>query len=1345
MTHYYVGSKVLLSLCLVFMFFHRGLAEYRFKHLTRSNGIASNSINTIYEDKYGFVWIGTYNGLNRYDGFTIENYSLNSDLVSSVHRVQSMCEDQHGKLWVGTRGGLFLYDRDHDKFLPVPIVDAAGNNVSPRVTSLLFYEDGLLMGTVDGLMLLSIDTKNTVAEARVVKTFPQMGNRLVTQLVPVQGMGILILSPESEKGLYVLNNMEVRLHFRELDAVQALACVSRSVILLSTVNGLYRYNLNELTLEKLPTSNDIPVIESIFIDRDTTVWMAVGSKGLLVMDKDASSIEHIESEPWKNYGLSGNIVKAFFQDSQGNIWIGTKDFGINIYNPRNKKIGYFIPSDSHWDINRGIIESVYHEDGHLWLGTHDGLYHKKNLLGKGDTEKVLFHQFDRSKVFSVSAIQPYRANYLWIGSYFGLFLVDKQQNKGERVDIEEINDFESPLKIFSLHNQSDSILWVGRWSHEDNLIKINLSSREVVWKGLQDPCIQIEPDGDDKLWIASDGKVLELNTKTHEVKRHAVSNGAMVSGVKVLSDGTVWAAAEDGLYTFEGGSFKRCEWLKLNNARPVSLIVHQDELWIGTTAGLVHAQPKDSSFVVHGKDNGLQSDEFFLSSAFYADNFLFFGGMKGLTYFRPEDLNDAPSVAQPFVKNVIVNNNEEPIEYYLKENKKLIPWYLTRSIEFNHKPDVIEIEMAAFEYINPEGVQFQYRLKGFEKNYNLARANNRTVKYTNLDPGNYQFEIIVSGPGAQQRDKTAILDIIIHPPFWQSTFFQVFWIIGVIGITYGMFRWRTARLQKQKSFLERKVKERTADLIARTKELRKKNEEVIKMAKKMHTADQMKLRFFTDLSHELRTPLTLILSPIRQINDSHFDQGKLKLYLNMIEKNAMQIEKLVDHSLDLRLIDSGKVKLKETLGDLVVFIHNIFDSFVPLAEERGIHYQFSASQESLSVFFDAFVVDRVVNNLLSNAFKFTPSGGKIDLKVNQSREDGGEMEEIFISVGDTGTGISQEDEKFIFDRFYKSGGHQLGGTGIGLSLVKDLVHMHGGRISVESEKAKGSTFRVDLKLKTIQYPLDQRQPTLVSHSMKKPVEIKGEGHEQFSLLLVEDNRDIQAYLSSELSDQYGIIVADNGKIALEILENEMPGLIIADIMMPEMDGVSFVKALKADMRFSHIPVLFLTAKSSDAEKIEALKSGAVDYVQKPFDLAVLRQKIGNILQTLSQQRALIREELLNGKKHSLEQVNSKFIQDLSKAIDENMHDPDFDHDALCRIIGMSKTSLYNKLKTVAGISIGEFINTLKLKRAGFLLLTTSYSVSRIMVMVGFNSTSNFYGQFKNFYGVAPKEYSSLKR
>jgi signal transduction histidine kinase/DNA-binding response OmpR family regulator/streptogramin lyase len=1025
-------------------------------------------------------------------------------------------------------------------------------------------------------------------------------------------------------------------------------------------------------------------------------------------------------------------------DSKGDIWIGTRS-GINFLIDERQNIqGYkSMPGDNRYLNSSEIFGFWIDPAGDIWIATESGGI---NILNRKTgrfryVESIEGNPNSLSRNCIKALLDDGKGN-LWIGTFMGgIDVLNLKSGQISHFSHDPSNPQSlSDNRVWTLAKDYNDRIWAGTsrgidrydpktggFIHFPQLANIE----QVNW---------MAEDSERMLWIGTKDELIIYDPITEKASRFIESTRAVLEDSKKR----FWLATQNrgiALFSKIDGVIKYYnEKSGLANNQTLAILEDSDRyLWISTTNGLSKFNPETERFHNYSSKDGFQNNQFSYGAAFKAPNGeLLFGGIAGFNIFNPLKMKPGEYSAPIVLTDLKIFNKSVPIG----DSKNDI---LTRSISetdnisLKYDQNVITVEFASLNYAKGQGNQYSYYLEGFDKDWNEP-SGIRAATYTNLDPGEYLFRVKTVSIDRRESSSELILKITVLPPFWKTLWFRILIFLTVVGLIYVLI-----------IFLLNKEKMKNELAYERIR------------AKKLHELDMMKLRFYTNISHEIRTPLTLILGPLEKMIANTISQKDIPGHLDVMYRNAKQLLHLINQLLDFRKLESGNLKLVLNRGDMVPFIADIVRTFDKYVEEKGIELKFNSLKKEIVTNFDADKLGKIMNNLLSNAFKFTGKGGKITVNLalvfdsDDNDPVGAKTDKrlIEITVKDTGIGISESNLKKIFTRFFQvDESANQPGTGIGLALTKELVKLHNGHISVQSKPGKGSKFTVQLPYEEITG--DEKIESLNHENQcnkndMKPVEVSfGEiaSAGQKIMLLVDDNPDVRFFIKSHFNSNYQVLEAANGLEGWNIALKTIPDIIISDVMMPDLDGFEFCRKIKKDERTSHIPVILVTALGSREHEIEGLSDGADDYITKPFDLVILQTKVENILsvrQSLRQKYTT--EMLLQPRNVILASPDERFLQKAIEVIEKNISDPDLDIERFAAEIGVSRMQLYRKLDALTEMTVKEFVRNIRLKRAAQLLVQKKLNISEVAYAVGFRDLSHFRKCFRQEFGMSASDYT----
>jgi signal transduction histidine kinase/ligand-binding sensor domain-containing protein/DNA-binding response OmpR family regulator len=1106
--------------------------------------------------------------------------------------------------------------------------------------------------------------------------------------------------------------------------------------------GVFCFNINKNELvhyhrEGIATRLNNNLVTGIQQDNNGSIWIITDHGGVNLLNKKTGVISYLENKAEDIKSISQNSINAIYRDNTGIIWLGTYKKGINYYHENIIKFPVYrhllsdarsLPFD---DVNRFVED----DKGNLWIGTNGGglIYYDRG----NNSYRTFKHNPANANSISNDVVVSLCIDHnkkLWIGSYYGgLDCYDGQRfihYKNDPADTNSISD----NSIWEIYEDAQQQLWIGTLSGGLNRYDAKLNRFYHYRKGpgsLNSAYISaLAEDQQGNLWIGTESGINVLNKQTgaftyyaHDSKDQRSLGNNNVTALLKDSRGNMWVATRDGLNLFDKNTnsfrhFNAADGLAENNI----LTIMEDNahtLWLGTTNGISRAWLQNNGnnvlqilFRNYDERDGLQGREFNENAALKTkQGELIFGGANGFNIISPEAIAHNTIVPDVVLTDLrVFDKSMQPGEVI--NSRILLKTAISevKEITLKYHENIFSLEFAALNYSNPEKNQYAYKLEGFNNDWLTTDGSHRTVTYTNLDPGKYTFRVKASnGDGVWNEQGTALM-VTILPPFWRTIPAFIIYALLVAAVLFV-----ARRLTIQRAHMRFQLAQQT------------------KEAERIHELDLLKLKFFTNVSHEFRTPLSLIMAPVEKMLKQTHEPEQKKQY-QLIYRNARRLLALVNQLLDFRKLEMRELRLYPSLGDIVAFVKEVSHSFTDIAGAKHISFSFTTDIPSLQISFDPDKLERILFNLLSNAFKFTPEYGNIEVIMSM------QAQYISIQVKDSGIGIPTEDHDKIFERFFQHdvpGSILNQGSGIGLAISKEFVRLHQGTISVASEAGKGTCFTVLLPVTgtaietaASDSDIDALQPEKINR--KRPV-----------ILIVDDNEDIRFYLKDNLRRNYTVYEAVNGAEGWEKTKQLQPDLVVSDVMMPVMDGMELCRTLKNDKHTSHIPVILLTARSAAEPKMEAFQVGANDYVTKPFSFEMLQSRIRNLLAQQEAIRKLFQKQLeINPTEISITSVDEQFIRQSIETVEQNISNPDFSVEDLSRALHMSRVALYKKLLALTGKSPLDFIKTIRLKRAAQLLEKSQFTISEVAYEVGFNNPKYFARTFKKEFGLLPSEYAA---
>jgi signal transduction histidine kinase/ligand-binding sensor domain-containing protein/DNA-binding response OmpR family regulator len=1349
--------------------------EFRFEHISTSDGLSSNSINDILQDTRGFIWFATDLGLHRWDGYKMKLFyhepndtnSLSSSAINTIY------EDSDSILWIGTYyHGLNRFNRNLETFTRYDIGNA---NPDANNQNIIFAmnedrNNNLWIGTEFGLLKFNRTTGGMYRFVADSTSFKQdVSERAINGISTLCSKDINTLLVGTTNGLVqfdLTKEVFIESPFNKQDLskypsnqlknIRDIYKESSKVFWIATVeHGLYRYepkrNLVQRYFNELRNLGiiDVPSVTSISASSKGDMWFGTWY-GLYKYDRSSDKFNVYLHNSRDASSISSSVIDKIYIDKGDNLWIGTQNRGVSFLPSWQKPYKSFDwDSEDTNSLGYGQVKGICEDhNGDIWIGSWGGgvsHYYAKNIRFDHYTNEAL----EQKRIFSnyINVIYNDDEDNIWIGSN-GLEVLDTK--KGSIRSINEVKN----RKIKIICEDISGNLWIGfKYSGFARFNKINNSCRYFS----HDPndslslsedrisCLYRDKSG--RLWIGTIDGLNRLDNPYNESAQfiryyndstnpNSISDNT-ITDIYEDSKGRIWVGTRNGLNLFDSktNQFNISNIIKGSTNNIIQKIVEDDRgnLWIRWGEKLVKYNPDTGEVRVYDEKDGFlptgqpgRWDEVLYRGR---SGIMYYGGVDSFVSFHPDKLKDNPNPPHIVMTDFLLHNKPVDIgkNSTLKQSISEV-----KIIELTHNENILSFEFAALDYTNPGKNQYAYKMKGVDEEWVYTDASRRYANYTNLDPGEYMFSVKASNSDGVWNEVGTSISIIISPPWWQTWWAYTVYIFLISAILYMLRRYELHRRRlKQELILEQEQTE------------------------KLQEIDQMKSRFFANISHEFRTPLTLILGPSENIIRKTTDDDTKK-QVGSIKRNADRLLGLINQLLDLSKLESGELKVKASAGNIVSFVKGITMSFESFAERKDITLKVQITNEEIVTYFDKDKMVKILTNLLSNAFKFTAEGGEIIVSIKEV-----DMNSVVIRVKDTGIGISKEEIPMLFDRFYQVDSSQTReneGTGIGLAHTKELVELHHGKISVDSKEREWTEFTVELPLG--REHLNNDEIVKLIEPMVKETIIDEEEYlspttgiqseisdnivdDKTIILVVEDNADVREYIKDSLGEEHQIEEAMNGEQGLRKAEEIIPDLIISDIMMPKMDGNELTRLLKNNEKTSHIPVILLTAKSEKESKIEGLETGADDYLTKPFDTLELLVRIKNLIEQRKKLQDKFRKELtINPSDITVTSIDEQLLQRAIDAVENNISDSDFDTSMIAKEVGVSRMLLHTKLKALTGQSTGEFIRTLRLKRAAQLLQQGSGNVTQVAYDVGFQSLSYFAKTFRKQFGQSPSHYTS---
>ena len=1320
----------------------------RFRHINRDQGLSSNRILCITQDRFGFMWFGTEDGLTRYDGSDFEIYKHDPRDTFSLSDNTITCltqEHESGNFWIGTRYGVNYYNRRENKFYRHPLnfnkeLAPSGEFVIRDI--LIDHKGGLWIGTTangayyfksptDAPVNYKPGTSHDITDLHVHNIYEAydhtiwagthtnlcrlntLKNQFTVFKLPKSKFRVLAIGEDSSKNLWISTRDHGIFRISPDDSVKHL----------SRENGYLKSNR----------------VYGIAEDENKNIWIAVrDGGGIHLLNTATDSITLFSHDLGDPESLSSGVLNTIYKDRNGNIWIGTAANGVDYYDRQAKQFGHVKASRKPDALINNNVRAVYEDSrSNIWIGTVDG-----GGLSKFNPRDGSFKNYrsDPAKPYGLNdgyilCITEASPGKLIIGTYHsGISIFDQQQEKFFNVKNSPENNVFSRSSVYHVTRDRYDSIWTSSYNNVYTFdVRTQRFKKRWAIMAVKD---MFDYSDDEVYFLTVSNGLYRVNRKTNTQINYNKTNSDLsdnyVHSIARDSQGMLWIATSNGINVFDPktGSFKSYNTKDglPNNFTCGVLIDDHDHVWISTVNGLAKFDPVRKKFMVFDVHDGLQGNEFerFVCKKLSTGEMIF-AGRNGFNYFHPENIRENP-ITPPVVitdllifnKPVFPNAEGSPLQEHIS---------LAKKITLNYQQNVFSFQFVAINFTAPQKNQYAYKLEGFDKDWILTTAAKRYATYTSLPAGTYHFKVKASNNDGLWNDEPTSVTVSILPPPWKTTWAYIFYIILVSLLIYFFLRYinmrRNFKMQLEVARLEKE---------------------------KIEELNRMKVDFFTNISHEFKTPLTLIIGALKRLTNNVNEPSPFKNEVGYIHRNTLRLQNLIGQLIDFRKIESKKLTPDYRKGDMVAFLKELLSVFQPIADENDIELVFDNSAESINTFFDADKTEKIFYNLISNAVKFTPVNGSVTVLVKLYNH---QHNAAFVSTKITNTGapIEQHVLPHIFDTFYHTkspNSFSQPGTGIGLAFVKELVSLLNGKIMVDSDHEETS-FTVHLpyiedvskeaNIASVTENKFEYSQELVKALRVQPDLVGKSGNIKGAMLLiVEDEPELREYLFELFAEEYKVITAADGQQGFELATREYPELILSDILMPKASGIDLCHKIKSDITTSHIPVILLTASNAADQKIKGMQTGADVYIEKPFDADFLKLQVNNVIQTRKAIRQAFAKKVTPEPEHiTITSTDEEFVKKAIAIVEENMDNTEFDVDAFVKSIGMGRTLLYRKIKALTDLPVNDFILNIRLKRALQLLKDSDLTISEIADKVGFSSAKYFSVCFKRFFKESPSQ------
>jgi len=1327
-------SRQAFFLGLILIFVHNSMLTFAQFRKDINKGLSNSSVKSIFQDSQGFMWFGTFDGLNRFDGYNIKTYrnQLNNDNSIPHNYIYCIAEDHNKKLWIGTGQGIGIYDRNFDTFSRLDYIDQKSKktyHLNADTKSIqIDIDNNIYIGT-NGWGLFYKSNKEAYARQISFKDYKSNLSTLYYHVsaTHIDATGQLWVFIEGS-GLYTFNKKTLQLYLvsKAMTSATSMVSTNNGDLFISNYQGLYVWKIKDRLLSSLHQQ----VLKSSQINKLTLegqhkLWLATQNNGVFIINLSDGKVENNRDIQAVQPSLNSNIIYAVYIDYQRKIWIGTGKGGVETIDYNGYKFNYLQQKRyGGFNLHQKFIRSFGEYDGKIWIGTEgNGLY-----IWDAKTSQVQSFQKQPQQLpdNTVNNILTGNNNDLWIATEGGIARYTKESGFKYYACSSSSGYLNNSVQV--LFKDQDKKIWAATFS-EGRVYTYNstVDRFEVFSEDIYDINCMID-DSKGNIWMGNYNEIIQVNKRTKKSARYII--GKPVRAIHIGKNNNLWLGTEGkGLLSFDIRSKKIVENYSTNEGLSNNAILNilednKGRLWLSTFNGLSKFDPSTRKFVRYEETDGLQSNEFSYGAAFkLKDGHLIFGGNNGFNIFNPDSINlkiYEPALA---ITNLKINNRKvadlSELVTIGKENT-------IQKLTLPYNQSTFSLEFVALEFDSPQKIKYRYRLEGLDKVWNDAGAT-RSINYNGLHEGNYILHVQSTNSEGNWTNKQIKLEVEILPPWYRSWWAYLFYISGIAYLGLWYLRYRKKQIALNYEIQLSKF------TIQKERELNEKRH-----------------AFFTNISHEFRTPLTLIINPIKDILKAN-KEAEDRSSLQVVHRNAKRLLSLVDQLLVFRKTEDGAEHLKTSIFDIQGFIKEIFLYFSAQAKLQKIDYQFYQNTDPIFVNADKEKIEIILCNLISNAFKFTPTNGAIHISLSQQGK------EIIIQIKDSGKGIPNHLGDRIFDKYFSdplNGPKKQTGFGIGMYLAKTFVEMHAGTIRYSSSAIAGTTFDLALPI-LAQQTLAEEPLADLNHSGESGIQILYDSQileptipqfptsissKQFSILLVDDDDAIRSYLADIFKVEYTVYSAHDGAQALDMIQEKQPDLVISDIIMEEMDGLSLCKAIKSNALLNHIQVILLTSSTSDSTKLAGIQYGADDYIYKPFDSEILLLRVRTLLQNKKNlQDFFFNAITLQSNELKISITDKLLIERCIELIEENLLE-ELTVISLAEKAGMSHSTLYKKIKSISGKSINEFIRSVRLKKAAEMLILTDSKINEVANLTGFYDQRYFRQQFSKLFGHTPSEY-----
>ncbi|WP_035108744.1 hybrid sensor histidine kinase/response regulator transcription factor [Flavobacterium denitrificans] len=1315
--------------------------NYPIRHLDIESGLSNNSVATIYQDQNGYMWFGTFDGLNRYDGNDFKIYRHAHTDPNSIQGNAISCieGDYKNNLWIGTTAGPVVFNAERSAFTPLQYL---GTDKKTKPLNVTAYE----IIAIHNLHIILVATKKAII---LYKEGEQIGEAIpfngklnyIARSIAYNAKKQIFYVFITGKGLcqYDINSKKLTLLNDTITGANCIKLTNQGLWIGSDEGAyLYDHNLNSYSKNYF---REKTVVRDFF-QQENRLWIATDGAGLFTLTK-----ENANPNPYKANGpvalLKSKSLYDIFESKNGEMWFGTLRGGVSMIGKKPLYFNHFksknpLTNKEDEDPAANFIQSFCEDEKHnIWIGT-DGAgmrywNRKQNTYEIYSTSAGPGRKIQSNFVTSIVRDSD---NAIWVAMWKGgVCRIDPKTKSIQNFSIYNQFTKKAEQESWLLFIDSKKTLWLAVTNSgalyqfdkkQNKFICYNNSLRDVT-------CLYETADG--KIWGGTFNSFFEIDTKTKKVKNY--HSDYTIRCITEDQNKNLWIGTVEGgllLFNRKTNTFKK---YTTQNGLPSNTILRlledkEGNLWMSTYDGIARFNPKNNTFRNFGVADGLQGSQFSWNSGTKLSTGEFiFGGINGFNVFHPDHIKDKKNTGKFLLNDLLVNNQSLKLNSpYVTEKKS----DMISVVELPYDKSALSFDFVYLDFVNSEKINTAYFLEGWDKNWNYTSKENK-ANYSRLTEGTYIFKVKTTDVFGNWTNEITLARVKILPPWYRSWWAYTFYLIGVIGAIYTYINYH-------------KNKER----------LRYE----IKLTRMEHTKDkehaEKQFSMFTYMAHELRTPLSLIINPLKSAIERK-TRSEDDLDLNLAYKSAKRLLSLTDQLLLFRKAETDLDELKISKINLNQLCREIYESFLQMAASKGLDYQFIEEQTATEIYGDYEKIEITLFNLISNAFKFTPNGGNISIQIIENNND------VSITISDTGRGINENDIDTIFEKFKQIQSNASNGFGIGLYIAKYFVNKHHGELKCESEVGKGTSFTITLpkgkshfKEMNITENQSHMSPIVgellegmpadhssIEEKTMQPLQLENLQEELISikrvLLIVEDNPEMNRYLVQLFSKNYIVYSAFNGLDGLKLAEKHMPDLILSDIAMEGMNGLDLCKKIKQNDDLSHITVILLTATTSNDIHLQSIIEGADDYVTKPFDSDILLARVDSVLRNRGQLRKYFLDSITL--RENLNKVPLEYKEFLDKCIEiveANLENSEFNLKSFSAAMGMSHSSLYKKIKAISGETVNVFIRSIRIRRAAVIMLTENINIAQVGPQVGIEDQRYFRQQFVKLFGMKPSEY-----